>query len=196
MAAETGEREDEARPRLRPLLMLTAVAAVYFAFAALAFWNHTVPTLPLVATAVLGALMMALSLADRLDLDLPQSLPLVLAGCGLAATLAMVPEALPSRLVGAVAGLAAMQLLVWAWRWTAGFAGPQRTDVLLFGAGGAWIGVEGLATALLWTATGLVLVGLLALATGYRVERTARIPVGPCLGLGVWLVWLFKPLVE
>lgn len=196
MSAETAGHEQEARPRVKPLLTLAVVAAVYFAIASFAFWNHTVPTLPLVATAVLGALMMALSLADGLDLDLPKSLPLVLAACGLIATLVMVPEALPSRLAGAVSGLAVMQLLVWVWRRTAGFVGPQRSDVLLFGAGGAWIGVEGLATALLWAATGLVLSGVLALATGYRVERTAQIPFGPCLGLGVWLVWLFKPLVE
>ena len=183
-------------PRMRPILAFAVTAGLYAGIAALAFWNVTVPTLPLVVSAVLGALLMTLSLADRLDLDLPDVLPLVLAGCGLLATLVMVPEALFSRIVGALAGLVIMQALALAWRGAIGTGGPQRSDVWLLGAGGAWIGMEGLSTALLWTAAGLVLAASMALASGYRIERTVRIPVGPCLGLGIWLVWMFKPLVE
>ncbi len=179
--------------RIKPILALGAGAGVYLAIATAAFWNVTVPTLPLVATAVLGALLMAASLADRLDLDLPGYLPAVLGGCGLLATLVMVPEALPSRIAGAMAGLAVMQALALTWRRAVGAGGPRLGDVWLLGAGGAWIGLEGLSTALLWTAAGLL---MMALASGYRIERTARIPVGPFLGIGIWLVWLFKPLVE
>ncbi len=102
--------------RIKPILALGAGAGVYLAIATAAFWNVTVPTLPLVATAVLGALLMAASLADRLDLDLPGYLPAVLGGCGLLATLVMVPEALPSRIAGAMAGLAVMQALALTWR--------------------------------------------------------------------------------
>ena len=178
------------------MLTLGVIAGVYFGIAATAFWSVTVPVVPFVATTVLGGMLIVLSLAERLALRLPDLLPLVLAGCGLLATLVMAPDALVSRILGAIIGLAAMQMMAVAWRRAIGVGGPQLADVWLFGAGGAWIGVEGLSTTLLWASAGLVLSALIALASGYRIERTVRIPLGPWLGLGVWLVWLFKALVE
>lgn len=194
MATEMARGPGEDRLQLRPVLTLAMGAVAYIGIAGVAFWNVEVPIVPLLATVVLGSLLIGLTLGDRLELKLPDSTPLALALLGFGATLVLAPDALPSRLAGAVAGLVAMLAIAAAISRLCGPLGPRTTDAHLLGAGGAWIGIEGLSTALLWSGVGLVVLSMLAVAGGYRIERTLRIPLAPCLGYGIWLVWLFKPL--
>lgn len=68
-------------------------------------------------------------------------------------------------------------------------------DAKLLAAAGAWIGLDGLPSVLL-ISSGVAVVGvLLAKLIGTNVTRETRIPFGPFMAFGLWIVWLYGPLV-
>ena len=72
-----------------------------------------------------------------------------------------------------------------------GREGMGLGDAKLLGAAGAWVGWQGLAGVLLIAA-------VTGLATAVVLRRTSlsdALPFGPFLALGIWLTWLYGPLV-
>ena len=68
-------------------------------------------------------------------------------------------------------------------------------DAKLLAAAGAWVGIDGLPSVLL-ISSGVAVVGvLLAQLIGTKVTRDTRIPFGPFMAFGLWIVWLYGPLV-
>ena len=64
-------------------------------------------------------------------------------------------------------------------------------DAKLFAASGAWLGLEGLPAVLL-VACGAAIVALLVMAwRSQALSATTRIPFGPFLAFGTWIVWLY-----
>jgi leader peptidase (prepilin peptidase)/N-methyltransferase len=67
-------------------------------------------------------------------------------------------------------------------------------DAKLLAASGAWLGAEGLPGVLLW-ASGSALVGILiARWRGETLSASTRVPFGPFLAFGTWLVWVYGPV--
>ena len=64
-------------------------------------------------------------------------------------------------------------------------------DAKLFAASGAWLGLEGLPAVLL-VACGAAIVALLVDGLAIAgLSATTRIPFGPFLAFGTWIVWLY-----
>jgi leader peptidase (prepilin peptidase)/N-methyltransferase len=138
------------------------------------------------AGCALGWTLLTLGWIDALCQRLPDMLTLPLVLAGLAEAYCLEPEALTGRALGAACGYAGLRLLALIYRRLRGQEGLGAGDAKLLAASGAWVGgwllpdvlLVGAVTALFW-----------ALRHG-RVDRAARIPFGPFLAAGTWLLWL------
>jgi leader peptidase (prepilin peptidase)/N-methyltransferase len=110
----------------------------------------------------------------------------------MAISYAIDPNTLADHLIGAALGFVVFATIAFAYVRLRGFEGLGMGDAKLMAALGAWLGWQGLPTALLFAAfTALAYVLARSLA-GRRV--TDPIPFGTFLALGGWLVWMFGPL--
>lgn len=147
------------------------------------------------ASIVLAGALVAASVVDHRSHRLPNALPLLIAAGGLAFAILFQPEVLLDRTLALFAGVAGLGAVIALYRHVRGRDGMGWGDAKLLGACGAWVGLAGLLTVVLWAClTGLALALALHFA-GKRMSRTTRIPFGPHLAFGTWLVWLFGPLV-
>lgn len=139
--------------------------------------------------------LLALAAIDIREGLLPDALTLPLAVVGLAATALQTPDEISARLIGAGAGFAALAATREVYRRLRRRDGLGLGDAKLLAAGGAWVGWQGLPSALLlacMATLGWVLVEGWWRRVGVALDR--RIPFGPGLCLGIWLVWLYGPL--
>lgn len=175
-------------PAALPGMELAALAA--------ALWAALVAPAALVpATAALGWALLTLARIDMRAMILPDALtlPLLLAGLGLSALGATGPPA--GHALAAALGYAMLAGIARAYRRWRGIEGLGGGDAKLLAAAGAWVGLSGVASVMLIAClAGLAHAGFGALAgrpTGWR-EPT---PFGPALALGLWLVWLYGPVI-
>jgi leader peptidase (prepilin peptidase)/N-methyltransferase len=160
-----------------------------------AVWAASVSDgLALWAGCCLGWALLALAAIDFRDGILPDVLTLPLILAGVAATTFLAPWELVDSAIGAIVGFAIFALIRWLYRRLRGREGLGLGDAKLLAAAGAWVTWNGLpSVVLIAAAAGLAL----ALATSWRGERLAldqRLPFGPALCLGTWLVWLYGPI--
>ena len=153
------------------------------------------PTRAVVAASLLlGGALSALSAIDCKTMRLPDmlTLPLAAAGIVLAAGFDWAP--LWWRLLSACVGFVALFAVAALYRTVRGQNGLGLGDAKLFAAAGAWVGLEGLPSVLLYAA-GSALAGILVAAVmGNEVTARTRFAFGPFLAFGLWLVWLYGPL--
>jgi leader peptidase (prepilin peptidase)/N-methyltransferase len=142
------------------------------------------------ASVLLAAALLTLTLVDVATFRLPDliTLPLMIAGlveslfCG---------SSLPSRVIGAAVGWAAIFVLAEGFRRLRGRDGIGMGDAKLLAAAGAWLGWQ----ALPWTV--LLACGLAFAGVGARLARRGRaslnqpLPFGAPLAGAIWLVWLY-----
>jgi leader peptidase (prepilin peptidase)/N-methyltransferase len=141
----------------------------------------------------LGWWLLALGWIDWRRAVLPDVLTLPLIALGLAA-IALAPDELWDRVVGAAAGFLGLWAIAWIYRRLRGRDGLGLGDAKLFAASGGWVGVSGLPSVLAGAAlAALAAAGVMMLA-GTRLDRHSTLPFGPFLALATWLVWLFGPL--
>jgi leader peptidase (prepilin peptidase)/N-methyltransferase len=168
-----------------PMIELASCAIMVWSLA-------TVPPALLMPTVLLGWSLLALAIIDARHFLLPDviTLPLLVAGC---ITSLWRPElASPLHLVGALAGLSVFAAIRWAFYRIRGFEGLGWGDVKLFGAAGAWLGIGGLPnTLLIGAVTGLAF----ALLRDRGLNLTRAVPFGTFLCVGIWLTWLYGPIV-
>jgi leader peptidase (prepilin peptidase)/N-methyltransferase len=97
-------------------------------------------------------------------------------------------------MAGAAAGAALLAALSWVYFRLRGREGLGLGDVKLMAAAGAWVGVGGLGTVILWA----VMVNTLMLAPdalrGRPMSATTQVPLGTGLAMGLWLTWLYGPV--
>ncbi len=143
----------------------------------------------------LGWALLALAVMDARDLFLADELTLPLVPLGLLVCWLLSPSALYLHFAGAILGFGAMAGLARAYKAIKGREGLGFGDAKLFAAAGAWTGLEGLGTVLLYG----VLVNLVILAAsrfaGSSFSATTPVPLGTGLAAGLWLTWLYGPLV-
>lgn len=170
--------------------------AVEVAALVLAAWSVLVLPAGLVwASALFGWALLTLALIDLKSLWLPSAVTWPLAAGGLLVTGLWNGQFPLDQAVGAVAGCLIMFVVAHLYRRHRGREGLGDGDAYLFGALGAWVGWQGLPTVLLFAGVS----GLLSLTMQARRERPirwlTRIPFGPHLCLGGWLVWLYGPVL-
>lgn len=149
----------------------------------------------LVASCVLGWALLLLAVIDWRTQLLPDVITLPLLGLGLAWSLAIDPETLPDRLIGAALGFAALALVAFVYDRLRGRAGLGLGDAKLFAAIGAWVSWQGLASVLLWGSMLGLAYALVRATLGRGLRLSDRLPFGTFLAAGAWIIWLEGPLV-
>ena len=146
------------------------------------------------ASVLFGWTLLTLALLDLKSLWLPRALTWPLAVAGLLVT-GLWNEGFPvDQVIGAVAGYLVMILVAHAYRRYRGRHGLGEGDAHLFGALGAWVGWQGLPSVLVFAGASGLLSVLIQMRLEQRIGWTTRIPFGPHLCVGGWLVWLYGPL--
>ena len=164
---------------------LAALAVALWALAAL-------PERAWLAGLAFGWTLLLLALIDLRTMRLPDLLTMPLLAGGLLAGSALSPDRLPEHALGAAAGFASLAALALLYQRARGRAGLGGGDAKLFAAIGAWIGWTALPSALLFAGVaGLVHA---ACRGRGRLRGSDRIPFGPALALGGWIVWLHGAL--
>jgi leader peptidase (prepilin peptidase)/N-methyltransferase len=135
--------------------------------------------------AALGAMLFCWTLLALavIDLDtqlLPDDLTLPLLWVGLLLNLGTAYVALPSAVVGAVAGYLALWLVYWAFKLVTGKEGKGQGDFKLLAAIGAWLGWQKLPLVILLSSVVGAAIGI-ALIVFARHGREQPIPFGPYL---------------
>jgi leader peptidase (prepilin peptidase) / N-methyltransferase len=143
---------------------------------------------------LLGWTFLTLALLDLKSLWLPRVLTWPLAAAGLLVT-GLWNERFPvDQAIGAAAGYLAMMLVAHLYRRYRGRHGLGEGDAHLFGALGAWVGWPGLPSVLLFAGVSGLLSIFILMRAKQRIGWTTRMPFGPHLCVGGWLVWLYGPL--
>jgi leader peptidase (prepilin peptidase)/N-methyltransferase len=185
----------DGRSALRPPLPATAAFLGLYALLAAPFLVQEGLELELLLlSSVLALALAVLSAIDLITHRLPDLITLPLTALGLIAT-PLVLEASPWwQVASAGLGFALMAGVAFAYTKLRGRPGLGLGDAKLLAAAGAWLGAEALPSVLLW-ACGSALLALLLRAwrTGALSAQT-RVPFGPFLAFGTWLVWLYGPL--
>jgi leader peptidase (prepilin peptidase)/N-methyltransferase len=164
---------------------------------AVAVWSALLLSGPLLAvTCGLGWVLVALAAIDARHFVLPDVITLPLALAGLAVAWTLQPEHVFGNVVGAVVGYVSFFVLAFAYERLRGRAGLGLGDAKLFAAAGAWVSWSGLPSiAIIAGLSGLGAALLHAALTRQPLDLKARLPFGPFLAFGCWVVWLHGPLV-
>ncbi len=172
-------------PLVELAALVVALSAVPFAPDAPTLW----------ADCVLGWGLLALALIDLEHMLLPDVLTLPLVVLGLGATALLAPELVSGHAAGAVLGWGGFRLVGLLHRRLRGHEGLGGGDAKLMAVAGAWLGAAALPAVLfLGSVLGLALLAPPALLRrGQGSWRTVRVPFGPALALGIWLVRLHGP---
>lgn len=169
--------------------------AIEIAAIALAIWSVlVVPGWLAWPTAILGWLLLALSVIDWRHLILPDELTLPLLPIGLGTAACLSGDRLLDNGIGVAAGGAALALVLVTFRRLAGREGLGLGDVKLFAGAGAWVGWQGLPSVLLLGAGSGLIVALLRSWASPSTGARSPIAFGPFLALGLWLTWLYGPM--
>ena len=170
-----------------PAVELAALALALWAWAVLSGW--LIP-----ATALFGWCLLALAWIDQRHQWLPDALSLPLVPAGLIVAWFAVPERWPDHLIGAVAGFLLLYLVDLAYRRLRRRQGLGLGDAKLLAGIGAWVAWQVLASVVLIAALSALCVVLARRLAGRPMTLADKLPFGPHLALGAWLVWLYGPL--
>jgi leader peptidase (prepilin peptidase)/N-methyltransferase len=140
-------------------------------------------------------IMIWLSLVDFDSFRLPDwgTLPLILAGLTLA-LLGLTDTPLWHAL-GAAAGYVFVYGLRAVWHRLRGVEAIGLGDAKLLAAAGAWCGLAGLPSVLLWACVAGLAIGILSGMRQGALHSRLAVPFGPALALGFWITWLEGPVV-
>jgi leader peptidase (prepilin peptidase) / N-methyltransferase len=180
---------------LRPPLPAAAAFLVLYALlAAPRLFQDGVDLDFLVLSSLLALALAVLSAIDLRTYRLPDLLTLPLVALGVLATPLLLGAALWWQAISAALGFALMAGVGFAYRRLRGHAGLGLGDAKLLAAAGAWLGAEALPSVLIWACGSAILALLLQAWRTGALSARARIPFGPFLAFGTWLVWLHGPL--
>ncbi len=142
------------------------------------------------AGALFAWLLVALAALDLRHFWLPDRLTFVLAASGLGSAIFDPMVSMFDRLIGGLAGFAALALIASAYRFVRKREGLGGGDPKLLGAIGLWLGWQALPFVLLGASgVGLVSIVLLTLR-GKTVNAMTRLPFGTLLAVAAFPVWV------
>ena len=154
------------------------------------FWRQEVPVAWLLASVVLGLPLAALSAIDVREYRLPDALTLPLAAAGVLVSWWLAPASLWWTIASMVIGFVVLAGFGMLYRYVRGREGLGLGDAKLFAASGAWLGLEGLPGVLLVACVAAIL-ALLGAAWRSQISAATRVPFGPFLAFGTWIIWLY-----
>lgn len=175
--------------------MFAALAVLYSGLWLLSGSFLIMPVTAVIASGVLAAALIALSVVDLRSFRIPDGLNLGIAVSGIVVTLTFTREAFATHVVAALlAGLAlaAMNFVYASFRKRQALG---MGDMKLIAAGTLWVGPPGVLSVLLWSSVTGLLHFLVKRVMGTELNAGTRIPFGPHVALGIWLVWLFGPVM-
>ncbi len=143
---------------------------------------------------LLGWMLLALAAADFRFYLLPDFLTLPLIAAGLVVAWALDPDDMLSHVVGAAAGLTfivVLRYIYWIMRKREGIG---LGDAKLLAAAGAWVTLTGLPSVVLLAAVAALVFAVARQGWAGRLTAADRVPFGPFLCFGLWIVWLYGPL--
>ena len=140
---------------------------------------------------LLGVALVMLSVIDVKTYRLPDILTMSLLATGLGCCFLLEWDDVRWRMAAAAAAFGALGGIAWLYLYLRGRHGLGLGDAKLFAASGAWVGIDGLPMTLLAASLGALAVALGAALSGHRLAADTRVPFGPFLAGGTWLVWLY-----
>lgn len=143
-----------------------------------------------ISGAVLGWLLLALAALDIVAFWLPDRLTAMLAFAGLASGAAGLAPDLPDRLIGGVAGYAALAAIAIGYKARRGRDGMGGGDPKLMGAIGLWLGWRMLPAVLVIASLVGLGVALVAHLIGRQVARDTALPFGALLAVAAYPAWI------
>lgn len=173
---------------------LTIVLGLIYGAAALPAIHFGTIATPIAATLFFAAALLALSVIDAVTFRLPDLITLPLLAAGLALAAIGGPDALSAQLQSTLAAGLGLYAVGALYRGLRGRDGLGFGDVKLFAAGGAWIAIDALPSALLVACCAAIAMLVFKAATAQPLQRTTAIPFGPFLALGLWVAWLYGAL--
>lgn len=144
---------------------------------------------------LLGWWLAALAVIDSRAMILPDVLTLPLVVVGLAVSYLIAPGRVIDHAVGALAGFMVIGGVGLVYRRFRGREGIGGGDAKLATAAGAWVGWIGLPGVILIAALSGLIFAVLGARTGRGLAAPVKIPFGPHLALGIWVIWVYGPLV-
>lgn len=149
----------------------------------------------IVHSCLLGWTLMTLSLIDIRVLRIPDILSGFVLVSGLIMSIAFFRSTFLDHVLGIVAGFAVLFAVRRTYYKVRGRQGLGNADERLLAAGGAWIGFTGVFSALFLAAVLGILAVFIANISGRKIAGTDAIPFGPFLAAGIWLTWLYGPVL-
>jgi len=174
---------------LYPGLELSASALAIWASLVVAGWVFAV-------TCVLGWSLLALAEIDRRHYILPDSITQSLVPFGILVAWQISPDNLLPHVIGAAVGFVTFIVVGRLYKSLRGRDGLGFGDAKLLAAAGAWVSWIGLPSVLLWACATAIGFSLIRTYWQGRAALKQRIAFGPHLCLGIWLVWLYGPLLS
>jgi leader peptidase (prepilin peptidase)/N-methyltransferase len=172
---------------LLPALEIGALAVAVWAWFVFHGWL-------LAASCALGWTLLTLAAIDARWQILPDRLTLPLIPAGLGVLWLIDPDSLADHALATGAGGTAFALIGWAYRRIRHRGGLGFGDAKLLAAAGAWVGIPGLPTVVLYASLAAIAAAVTMPVFGRRVTAESRIAFGPYLCASLWLVWLYGPL--
>jgi leader peptidase (prepilin peptidase) / N-methyltransferase len=170
-----------------PLIELAALGVALWSIAETAGWVVW-------ASCCLGWSLLALAAIVARHQLLPDFLTVPLLLGGLAVNAVFDRQHLTAAAIGATAGFLFVVLLRAVYHRLRGREGIGLGDAKLLAACGAWVGWEGLPSVILAASVGGLLFALARAARTGHLSPGERVPFGPFLCAGLWLLWLYGPL--
>jgi leader peptidase (prepilin peptidase) / N-methyltransferase len=170
-----------------PLIELAALGVALWSIAATEGWVVW-------ASCVFGWLLLALAAIDWRHQLLPDFLTLPLMLGGLAVNAIFDWQSFAAASIGAASGFLFVVTLRAVYYCLRGREGIGLGDAKLLAACGAWVGWDGLPTVVLAACLGALLFALVRASKVGHPTLAERVPFGPFLCAGLWLVWLYGPL--
>lgn len=188
-------RAIEARPSRRTAWFALVLGILYCGSAVLLLPRDVVTPAFIGWSVALATTLIGLTIIDIALFRLPNvaTYPLIAVGCFVGTDFDVRDIAM--RLAAAAVGYALLYATAWAFRRWRGREGLGMGDAKLFAAAGAWLGIAALPTVLLLASCLGIASALIAMLAGAKVEGSTRIPFGPFLAAGFWIVWLLGPIL-
>ncbi len=190
-AAEPGQVSSAGHEVASTLVLTVRTAAAYACFATPRFWHDPVPSAYLAASLVLALSLALLSAIDIRTFTLPDTLtyPLLVAGLVFCAMFQL--DSLSIHFIAAALGYLSFSALAVGYEIVRQRPGLGMGDAKLLAVSGAWLGIAELPPVVLIASLTALLVVLAQSISGRTITAETRIPFGPCLAFGTWLVWLY-----
>jgi leader peptidase (prepilin peptidase) / N-methyltransferase len=176
--------------QMKSMLWAIGLLAAYGVLTCLTGTIWTAGPQYLLRTAVLGMVLVLLSIIDIETYRLPDwlTLPLAVAGCMFPPDFSV--PVIAWHVASAIAGFLSLYLVAWGFQRYRGYGGLGLGDAKLFAAAGAWLGMEALPFVLLVASILALVLVAAAYMAGVAIDRQTRLPFGPFLAIGFWTLWL------